>query len=566
MLTYMEVHLYFTLPVLGLLYWVLRPFQSKSDGFKYRFLVAMAVSTASVWDNYIVYHKAWSYCPTCVVAVIGYVPLEEYMFFVIMTLMTVAFTNLVMRWRLPSTFIEPRTSLVQTIGVRALPILGLLWVAVKAWRAAWPAQRLFYGGCILWYTCPVLALLWYGGGEYILRRPISVLISIGVPTLFLCWVDKVAIRAGVWHISLRTSTGYFVCADLPLEECMFFALINTVLVFATCTLDRVQSIRHLFYSRHGFWQGIALAFLMPDQALEDTVLRDLGVTWDILARASQSFHTASSAFSYEVRQDLGTLYGFCRATDDLCDNENVPLDTRKRQLAWTREGIERMFSGKEPGWERYPLPEDCLCAFRAFGRLASYLEKEAVFELLEGYRWDLERRVVQSEADLAFYSACVASSVGEMCTRLMWSHEGQGPRPAWILERARAMGLVLQYVNMARDIRTDSETLGRVYLPQDWLKSNEFTQLGQGQASALGDARLCSLAGQLTQKAWAIQAQAKHGIPQLPLGCQGGVRAACEVYSAIGHLLDRTDHYPIRAHLSPSKRALVALQSIYAPS
>ncbi|RCI01337.1 hypothetical protein CU098_012172, partial [Rhizopus stolonifer] len=123
MLTYMEVHLYFTLPVLGLLFYLLKPFHSKQDTFKYQFLLGMAVLTASIWDNYIVYHKAWSYCPTCVVAVIGYVPLEEYMFFVIMTLMTVAFTNLIMRWHLPSVFIKSRTPWIQTVFVRFVPIL-----------------------------------------------------------------------------------------------------------------------------------------------------------------------------------------------------------------------------------------------------------------------------------------------------------------------------------------------------------------------------------------------------------------------------------------------------------
>lgn len=133
MLTYMEVHLYFTLPVVGLLYFILKPFHSKQDNLKYQFLTTVAVSTASIWDNYIVYHKAWSYCPKCVVAVIGYVPLEEYMFFVIQTLMTVSFSNLVMRWHLPTFYIKPQVSVYQSLFVRFVPIFGLLTIAYKAW-------------------------------------------------------------------------------------------------------------------------------------------------------------------------------------------------------------------------------------------------------------------------------------------------------------------------------------------------------------------------------------------------------------------------------------------------
>lgn len=144
MLTYMEVHLYYTLPVLGILFWLLRPFDSKEDRFKYQFLACIAFFTASVWDNYIVYHKAWSYCPTCVVAVIGYVPLEEYMFFIIMTFMTVSFTNLVMRWYLPSTFIRPQTPLIQTWFVRGVPIIVLMTIAYKAWVRKHLKKRKMY--------------------------------------------------------------------------------------------------------------------------------------------------------------------------------------------------------------------------------------------------------------------------------------------------------------------------------------------------------------------------------------------------------------------------------------
>lgn len=133
LLTYMEVHLYYTLPMLGVLSWLSRPYYTSTDSLKFKFLSLVAFTTASVWDNYIVYHKAWSYCPTCVTAVIGYVPLEEYMFFIIMTLLTVAFTNLVMRWHLHSFFIKPETPVMQSVLVRFVPITALLIVAYKAW-------------------------------------------------------------------------------------------------------------------------------------------------------------------------------------------------------------------------------------------------------------------------------------------------------------------------------------------------------------------------------------------------------------------------------------------------
>ncbi|KAG2210269.1 hypothetical protein INT47_003254 [Mucor saturninus] len=580
MLTYMEVHLYFTLPVVGLLYFILKPFHSKQDNLKYQFLTAVAVTTASLWDNYIVYHKAWSYCPTCVVAVIGYVPLEEYMFFVIQTLMTVSFSNLVMRWHLPTFYIKPQVSVYQSLFVRFIPIFGLLTIAYKAWNVAIPGKSLFYGGCILWYVCPVLALLWYGAGEYILRRPLAVLTSIVVPTIYLCWVDRYAIRAGTWDISLQTSTGKMVVPHLPLEEFMFFALINTVLVFAACAIDRAQAILHLFktesvYKTHTQaplvqrMSELCWAFCLPDQMLNNETLQDLSISWDILKKASKSFYTASAVFSSYARQDLGILYGFCRATDDLCDDESVSVEKRKEQLNLTRRFVQDIFSQKTNmpvvDWEFYnrQLPSSCVSAFKTFTRLRHILHVDAIEELLEGYEWDLERKEVRTQDDLYKYSACVASSVGEMCTRILLFHDYR-QSDVWIIARAREMGLVLQLTNIARDIVTDSQELGRCYLPMDWLTDNESSLIAAGKARELGDSRLLQLSKTLIRDAESIMKTANKGIEALPFHCRGGVRAACNVYAAIGHvILKERTHYPTRAHIKSSGRSKIALLSVY---
>ncbi|CEG75108.1 hypothetical protein RMATCC62417_10213 [Rhizopus microsporus] len=567
MLTYMEVHLYYTLPVLGILFWLLRPFDSKEDRFKYQFLACIAFFTASIWDNYIVYHKAWSYCPTCVVAVIGYVPLEEYMFFIIMTFMTVSFTNLVMRWHLPSTFIQPQAPLIQTWFVRGVPIMALMTIAYKAWKLAVPAKPLFYGACILWYVCPVLAVLWYGSGEYMLQRPLSVILSITLPTLYLCWVDKIAIAAGTWHISLRTSTGKFVSSDLPLEEFMFFMLINTVLVFATCTIDRAQAVAQLFnkypHNTADQLKTLLWAYLIPDQMLNPQVINDLSITWDILKRASKSFHTASVVFNYTVRQDLSVLYGFCRATDDLCDNESVPGEHRERQLQATRQFVKTLYAEKQLTEAHYSqLPATCIPVYRAFAtHLRHIVSEESVYELLDGYRWDLEKKSVKDEGDLAYYSACVASSVGEMCARII-AHHGQCSLSSDTVHRARQMGLVLQYINIARDIVTDSQGLHRCYLPQNWLTQQEIENLQLGQPRELSDRRLRQISLKLVSKAELMMKQAEVGIDDLPY-CQGGLRAACQVYAGIGQCLKQSSGYPNRAYLKKKERIKIVLKSIY---
>jgi 15-cis-phytoene synthase/lycopene beta-cyclase len=147
MFTYMEIHLYYTLPLLVSVMLIHRPFTSMLTNFKLLFLCVVAIVTASIWDNYIVYHNAWWYCPTCVTAVIGYVPLEEYMFFIIMTAITVHFTSFVMRWELPILSIKPSTSQLTCNVSRYVPFCGLMAAGIVSWVSF--IEGIYYSGVVI---------------------------------------------------------------------------------------------------------------------------------------------------------------------------------------------------------------------------------------------------------------------------------------------------------------------------------------------------------------------------------------------------------------------------------
>ncbi|CAO3580027.1 unnamed protein product [Absidia cylindrospora] len=388
--------------------------------------------------------------------------------------------------------------------------------------------------------------------------------------------------------SERTTTRKMVVANLPVEECLFFLMINVVLVFATCAMDRANAILH-FYRRvsvkmqtlqqqSSFFAtmlDLTKAFCLSDQMLDDQPLDDLCTTWNILKTGSASFYTASAVFPSNARQDLCILYGFCRATDDLADNEAVPVEKRKQQLDLVRDFVNDLFTQKsncatDIDWTPYmDLPEDCLASFRCFVRLRHVLQVDAVLELLDGYVWDLKRQPVRDEKDLIRYSECVASSVGEMCTRILVNSNSDmvdkmnQSTLSWTVDRARDMGLVLQFTNIARDIVTDSQQLNRCYLPMTWLTKVEIDSIKNGRARQLGDDRLKELALRLVNIADGINLRARRGIDKLPSDCQGGVRAACAVYCAIGQALKDNDGYPMRAHVKGLKRAWIALQSVY---
>ena len=61
-------------------------------------LILVAVVYTTPWDNYLVASRVWYYDPRLVLnAILGYVPLEEYLFFILQTLLAGLFA--VWLWR-----------------------------------------------------------------------------------------------------------------------------------------------------------------------------------------------------------------------------------------------------------------------------------------------------------------------------------------------------------------------------------------------------------------------------------------------------------------------------------
>ncbi|KAJ2955545.1 hypothetical protein NQZ79_g8474 [Umbelopsis isabellina] len=464
-------------------------------------------------------------------------------------------------------------------------------------KNAVPATSAFYGACILSYTMPVLAVLWCGAGLYIARRALSVSISIIVPTAILCVIDVIAMRAGVWHINEQTSTEIFPFPDLPLEELAFFLLVNTVIVFACCAIDRANAIIQMFPYIASTDPDVQLAmqnpfsipylvallkcFAYPDYCLPNQPIADLKVSLKVLSKASKSFNTASTAFSFNTRQDLGTLYGFCRMTDEIADSESDPHD-RKRKMDTLIEFVNDLFSTKDYGlanvtpdfidWTKYGhLPEEDLACYRAISRMVHFLPKKPFEELITGYQWDIDGQTVRNQDDLLNYCTFVASSVGDLCTAVIMYRTGQGNwrleqnRSEWITHRAREMGQVLQLVNIARDIVTDSQTLGRCYVPVTYLTSptQELELLKTGKARHIRDGNLRTYALRILALADKLSNSGSRGIDALPMEVRNGVRAACQVYSSIGIKIRTAQGYPLRAHLNTWERGWVALRCLY---
>lgn len=191
--------------------------------------VLLAVIYTTPWDNYLVATGVWYYNPDLVTGlVIGYVPIEEYTFFVVETILSglwwwflarrITFTNPLKRFNPNKKFIYLTTCILISLW---LIFTYLFFFGDTKWTYlsitllwALPAilPQLLFGADILWHNRKLIA--W----------------GIFAPGIYLSLMDIVALHATTWSISPSQTTGILFFGILPLEEVVFFFITNVLII------------------------------------------------------------------------------------------------------------------------------------------------------------------------------------------------------------------------------------------------------------------------------------------------------------------------------------------------
>ena len=152
----------------------------------------------------------------------------------------------------------------------------------------------------------------------------------------------------------------------------------------------------------------------------------------------------------EKRDAMSALYAFCREIDDVADDESIPIEKRRRELARWREDIGATCANKTP---QFRTNQD-LQPFIARHKLPFTLFDE----LIRGVEMDLDIKRYETFEQLEQYCYRVASVVGLLSIEI-FGYKNPGCRLY-----ADHLGKALQLTNILRDVRTDAER-GRIYLP-----------------------------------------------------------------------------------------------------
>lgn len=206
--------------------------------------VLVAVLYTTPWDNYLVATGVWYYDPDLVTGVrIGWVPVEEYIFFVVQTLLT-GLWLLFLRRRIPAAEYEiqqPWKPFHWTAGLLSAVWLASLSILSSGWQPG------TYLAIILAWAIPPILLQLFFGADILWHHRRSVSLTLLTVTLYLGLADSFAIGSGTWTIAPDQSLNWHLFGVLPIEELLFFLVTNVLIVFGmTLMLSPLSQARIAF--------------------------------------------------------------------------------------------------------------------------------------------------------------------------------------------------------------------------------------------------------------------------------------------------------------------------------
>jgi 15-cis-phytoene synthase len=238
---------------------------------------------------------------------------------------------------------------------------------------------------------------------------------------------------------------------------------------------------------------------------------------------SKTFYFATGLLPPRKRSAIRSLYAFCRATDDLVDQERA---TQADVEAWRRKVNRPISDQDEPALLTWSLVREQYGVDRHYEK-----------ELIDGVAMDIQVRQYATWADLEKYCYHVASTVGLLSMPII------GLAPGVTFSQAEPfaiqLGIALQLTNILRDVGEDARR-GRVYLSLSDLAAHGLTAADIYRG--VHDDRFKGLMKFEIERARSYYSQALPGIAMLSRSARPAVGAAALLYRAILNEIEAIDY------------------------
>ncbi len=179
---------------------------------------------------------------------------------------------------------------------------------------------------------------------------------------------------------------------------------------------------------------------------------------EITKKYGTSFYFATQFFPDDVQQGIYAIYAFARIPDEIVDDhENQDREEALEKLeAWRRDWLVAARLGTSDD----PVMAAIVHTFKKYGISVDIGEA-----FLRSMFMDKEKYTYSTYKELEDYMYGSAAVIGLMVTRVVGYHSEEA------FPYAEKLGYAFQLTNFLRDIREDSEDLGRIYMPLDELRA-----------------------------------------------------------------------------------------------
>jgi len=248
-----------------------------------------------------------------------------------------------------------------------------------------------------------------------------------------------------------------------------------------------------------------------------------------------SFYLAMRILPLNQRRAMYEVYAFCRAVDDIADDEGPPGGRLALLNRW-RADIARLYDGTGAT----DLTQALAVPVETFA-----LKQEDFLAIIDGMEMDVRRDIGPPDwGAFDLYCDRVASAVGRLSVKIFGIDEEKGQALSHHLGRA------LQMTNILRDLDEDAE-MGRLYLPKEVLASAGIVNGNIGEV--LAHPRLGEACGAVVARADGHFAEASAVMARCSRRSVRSPRIMASVYRALLDKLVRRGWTAPRPDVRPSK-------------
>jgi squalene synthase HpnD len=255
--------------------------------------------------------------------------------------------------------------------------------------------------------------------------------------------------------------------------------------------------------------------------------------------AGSSFYAGMRILPKASREAMFAIYAFCRAVDDIADEQGIDPTQRRADLDAWRADLKALYAGDDPGRAAF-LAE-------AVGRFD--LRVEDFLTVIDGMQMDVDQDIRAPDFEtLDLYCDRVASAVGRLSIKAFEMDEGPG------FDLAHHLGRALQLTNILRDLDEDA-AIGRLYLAREWLTNAGIET--NDPAVAVNDPRIEAAVRPALALAREHYAAADRILAKRPKGRLAAPRLMSAVYAATLKETEAVGWAPPRSRVSLSKPRLL---------